>query len=54
MRLSRWTPELDVGGIFLVDRHRVLAEDLALHHFREAEDRVQRRAQLVAHLGEEA
>ncbi len=45
---------MDVGGIFLVDRHRMRAENLALHHLGEAEDGVQRRAQLVAHLREEA
>ena len=45
---------VDVAGIFLVRRHRVGAENLALHHFGEAEDGVEWRAQLVAHLGEEA
>ena len=45
---------VDVGGIFLVGRHRVRAENLALHHFGKAEDGVERRAQLVAHLREEA
>ena len=44
---------VNVGGIFLVDRHRVRAEDLALHHLGKSEDRVQRRAQLVAHLRQE-
>ena len=41
---------VNVGGIFLVNRHRVRAEDLALHHFGKSEDRIQRRSQLVAHL----
>ena len=45
---------MDIGGIFLVSRHRVLAEDFRLHHFGEAEDGVERRAQFVAHLREEA
>ena len=33
---------VDVGRILLVDRHGMGAEDLALHHFREAENGVQR------------
>ena len=45
---------MDVAGIFLVDRHRMRAENLALHHLGEAEDGVERRAQFVAHLREEA
>ena len=45
---------VDVGRIFLVGRHDVRAEQLALHHFGKAEDRVERRAQFVAHRREEA
>jgi hypothetical protein len=45
---------MDVGGIVLGDGHRVTAEDLALHHFGKTEDGVQRRAQFVAHLRQEA
>ena len=45
---------VNVGRIFLVDRHGVRAENFALHHLGEAEDGVERRAQLVAHLREEA
>ena len=45
---------VDVGGILLVDRHGMRAENFALHHLGESEDRIQRRAQLVAHLRQEA
>ena len=45
---------MDVGGIFLVDRHRMRAKNFALHHLGEAEDRVQRRSQLMAHLRQKA
>ena len=45
---------MDVAGIILVHRHAVRSENLAFHHFGEAEDGVERRAQLMAHLGEEA
>ena len=45
---------MDVGRIFLVDRDRVPAKNFALHHLGEAEDGVERRAQLVAHLRQEA
>ena len=45
---------VNVGGIFLVGRHRMLAEHFRLHHFGEAENGVERRAQFVAHLREEA
>jgi hypothetical protein len=45
---------MDVGGIVLVGRHRMRPEDLALHHLGEAEDGVERRAQLMAHLCEKA
>ena len=41
-------------AIVLVGRHGVGTEDLGLHHLGESEDGVERRAQLVAHLGEEA
>ena len=44
---------VNVAGVVLVHRHRVRAENLALHHLREAEDGVERRAQLVTHLREE-
>ena len=44
---------VNVGGIFLVDGDGVGAEDFALHHLGKSEDRVQRRAQFVAHLREE-
>ena len=43
---------VDVAGILLVGRHVVRAENLALHDLGEAEDGIERRAQLVAHLGE--
>src|SRR5664279_5615480 len=45
---------MDIGGIFLVGRHRVLAEHFRFHHFGEPEDGIERRAQFVAHLREEA
>ncbi len=45
---------MDVGGVVLVDRHGMATEDLALHHFGKAENGVQRRAQFMAHLREEA
>ena len=45
---------VDIGGIILVHRHAVRPENFAFHHFGEAENGVERRAQLVAHLGEEA
>src|SRR6185312_1177216 len=41
----------DVGGVILVVE---LAEQLALHDLGEADDGVERRAQLVAHVGDEA
>ena len=41
---------MDVGGIFLVDRHGVRAENFTLHHLGKSEDRIQRRPQFVAHL----
>ena len=44
---------VNIGGIFLVNRNGVHAENFALHHFGKSEDRVQRRAQFVAHLREE-
>ena len=45
---------MNVAGIVLVHRHGVHAENLALHHLGEAEDGIERRAQLVAHLCQEA
>ena len=45
---------VDVGGIFLVSRHRVRAEQFALHHFGEPEDGVERRAQFMAHRRQKA
>ena len=45
---------VDVVGIVLVGGHRMRAEDLALHDFGEAENGVERRAQFMAHLREEA
>src|SRR5579862_1314281 len=44
----------DVGGVFAVARVAVRAEELARDDLREADDGVQRRAQLVTHIGEEA
>ena len=45
---------VDVLRIFLVGRYDMGAEQLGLHYLGEAEDGVERRAQLVAHRGEEA
>ncbi len=45
---------MDVVRVLAIGRVGMRAEQLALHDFREAQDRVQRRAQLVAHGGEEA
>ena len=45
---------VNVAGIFLVGRHRVRAEQFALHHFGEAEDGVERGAQLMAHRRQKA
>ena len=44
---------VDVVRVILVGAHGVGAEQLVLHHLGKAEDGVERRAQLVAHLGEE-
>ena len=41
---------LDIGGIALIAQR---PERLLVHDVREADDRVERRAQLVAHIGEE-
>ena len=46
--------DVDVVGIFLVGGNAVRPEQLALHHLREAENGVERGAQLVAHGGEKA
>ncbi len=55
MSISRcWPLDMDVVRIFLVGRNAVRAEQFALHHFREAEDGVERGAQFVAHGGEKA
>ena len=43
----------DVAAILLVLLRAERAEDAALHHLGEADDGVERRAQLVAHVGEE-
>ena len=43
----------DVGAVFLVLVGAERAEDAALHHLGEADDGVERRAQLVAHVGQE-
>ena len=43
----------DVVAIFLIFLRAERAEHAAFHDFREADDGVQRRAQLVAHIGEE-
>ena len=43
----------DVAAIFLVFVGAERAEDAALHHLGETDDGVERRAQLVAHVGEE-
>ena len=45
---------MDVAGVVLVRRHAVRPENLGLHHLGKTQDGVERRAQLVAHLGEEA
>src|SRR5260221_10982546 len=44
--------EMDVGGVAAIARMAKRAIELALHHLGEAEYRVERRAQLVAHIGE--
>src|SRR3546814_20719363 len=44
---------MDVAGIGPVHVAAERTEHLLLHHLREADDRVQRRAQFVAHVGEE-
>ena len=50
---SRWRPEVEdvveVLGLLLVQ----LAEHPLVQHLREADDRVERRAQLVRHVGQE-
>jgi hypothetical protein len=44
-RPSRCTPEIvDVGGILLIGRHVVGAENLAFHHLGEAENGIERRS----------
>ena len=43
----------DVAAIFLILVGAERAEDAALHHLGKADDGVERRAQLVAHIGEE-
>src|SRR5215212_2244271 len=43
----------DVAAVLGVFVRAQRAEDAALHHLREADDGVERRAQLVAHIGEE-
>ena len=43
----------DVGAIVAVLFRAERTEGLAFHQLREADDRVERRAQLVAHVGEE-
>ena len=45
---------MNVGGIVLVRRHGVRPKNLGLHHLGEAEDGVERRAQLVTHLRQES
>ena len=45
---------MDVAGIVPVRRHAVRPENFRLHHLGETQNGVERRAQLVAHLGEEA
>ncbi len=45
---------MNIGRVFLVGLGGVRPEHLALHHLGEAEDRVERRAQLVAHRRQEA
>ncbi len=44
---------VNVAGIFLVLRHAVRPEQFGLQHFGEADDGIERCAQLVAHRGEE-
>ena len=44
---------VDVARVLLVLRHGVRTEQLGLQHLGEADDRVERRAQLVAHRREE-
>ena len=45
---------MDVAGVVLVGGNCMSAEQLGFHDFGEAENGVERRAQLVAHRGEEA
>ncbi len=44
---------MDVGGVFLVSGYVQGPEQLGLHHFGETEDRIERRAQFVAHRRQE-
>ena len=41
---------VNVGGIFLINRHSMRAENLAFHHFGKTQDRIQGCPQFVAHL----
>src|ERR1700747_1695441 len=43
---------MDVDGVALVLRVCQRPEDLVLHDFRKPEDRIERRPQLMAHIGE--
>src|SRR6185312_8429496 len=44
---------MDIAGIFLVLRYLVRPQQFRLQHFRKADDRIERRAQFMAHRGEE-
>ena len=44
---------VNIDRVFAVAVHRVRAERLLRDHIREAQDRVERRAEFVAHIGEE-
>ena len=54
MSVRRCWPLPNVAGVLAVSGRGVRAEHLVLHHLRKAEDSVERRAQLMAHGGEEA
>ena len=45
---------MDVGRIIAIDRHAVLAEELAFHDFGKPQNGIERGAELVAHRGQKA
>jgi hypothetical protein len=47
------TGGMDVAGVFLVARRPDTAETFLRDNFRETEDGIERRAQLVTHIGQE-